>query len=52
MNEGLLPNRILTPVGWDQPEPFTYLWNIILQGYFQMYPVPFGTSPISGAPRF
>jgi len=30
---------------------FTYLQNIILQGCFQMYTVPFGTSPIVGAPR-
>jgi len=30
----------------------TYLRNIILQGYFQMYPDSFGKSPISGPPRF
>jgi len=30
----------------------TYLWNIILQGYFQMYPVSPSTSSFSGTPRF
>jgi len=30
----------------------TYLWNIILQGYFRMYSVPYGISPISGSHWF
>jgi len=30
----------------------TYLRNIILQGYYQMYSIPPSTSPISGTSRF